>query len=229
MYNNFTRLTTEFTKSVNSLETCANELKILLNSIPTTQAEIIKKELELEKLTNNIQNIENLELAKRVKNLGNVMLSKPFYETLTGELEEYRHNFNNKVSKEIENARTKLQQELDYKLSLQKCLLEKEIAITQNELKFTKEKYEYISKINNIKIIENIEKQTTTQSTLPTSSQNNSPVATQTSSQNNTPDATQTSSQNTVQTTSLSHTTTEEKSYEPKRKLTPIIEEVLSD
>ena len=80
LHKELSRSVNEFTKYVRTLDNCSNNIKELLKTIPNIQENVLKQNLEKEVFEKQLTNMKNNELEKKVESLGNVMLSKPFYE-----------------------------------------------------------------------------------------------------------------------------------------------------
>ena len=96
--------------------------------------------------------MKTTEITKYIESLGNVMLSKLYFDNMTEELNEYKNSLKIKVDFEVKNIQEKLQLQLQNQLNIQKIQHEKDIAILNTEMNFNEKKLNYICLLNNIEI-----------------------------------------------------------------------------
>jgi alkyl sulfatase BDS1-like metallo-beta-lactamase superfamily hydrolase len=145
-------LSQELSKTVKSIENSIDELKNIINIIPQTEINIINYTIEKEKFEKSISSMKTTEITKYIESLGNVMLSKLYFDNMTEELNEYKNSLKIKVDFEVKNIQEKLQLQLQNQLNIQKIQHEKDIAILNTEMNFNEKKLNYICLLNNIEI-----------------------------------------------------------------------------
>jgi hypothetical protein len=144
----------DFSNSIDVLEKCTKEVKRVIEMLPNNEENVLKMKLEREIFDKNIKNMKISELDKYITEYGNVMVSKLYFDNLNSELKEFRTMFKSKVTTEVKNIQEKMQLHIESQLNIQKAQSDKELGILNSELKFTKQKLEYVCRFNKFLNIE---------------------------------------------------------------------------
>ena len=149
IHRDFSRALVEFSKSVKTLENCFEDISKNMEEIKNMGDKSVKLDLEKELYSAELKNIKISELDKKVTEVGNIMLSKAYYENLSEEFKHYEKNFEEKVNTEVKKIQEKFQSQLNNQLACQKALAEKEIGILSAKLELAEEKLKYVCRLNN--------------------------------------------------------------------------------
>jgi len=144
------RLITEFTKATRTLENSTNDIKNIISDLPLTKENLLQKDLEKEKFEKELKQMNMSQLEKQVTKVGNVMLSKPYYENLMEELKDYQQNFDIKLQKEINILKDNLNNQLKLETSKITLIAEKQIGIISNKLELSNQTLDYVCRLNNL-------------------------------------------------------------------------------
>jgi len=144
------RLITEFTKATRTLENSTNDIKNIIADLPLTKENILEKDLEKEIFEKKLKEMNMSQLEAQVTKMGNVMLSKSYYENLTDEIKEYQTNFDTKLQKEIGIVKERLNNQLQLEISKLTLTADKQIAIISQQLELSNQKLDYVCRLNNL-------------------------------------------------------------------------------